>query len=300
MSLFYLLRTVCLQKADFNKYSLDLCSIKRIKMTRKLLYSICLLCMSVSVSMAQKDVFLGIKGGLSIPNLSAGETKNDWNKDYTSRIGPNFGVFAEIGLNKKFSLVPELVFSGQGGKRNTVQPMTIPEQYVAIFQTVFNTSNDYVFANLENVSRINYLQLPVHLKFAQPIALKQKLSVYIQAGPYIAYMVAAKQIVTSENLRVYSSADPQSEIDPQYVHTFFGSSVDTVIEAKKDLYSWNYGLSGAVGFSYQLKKGKIILEGGGNYGFRYIQKGDDHGKNRIGAGVVMLGYSYPLCARKKA
>jgi len=269
-------------------------------MSRILFYSICCLCLLPSLSRAQHDISIGLKGGLSIPNLSAGETKNDWNKDYISRIGPNFGAFVEIGLGRKFSLVPELMFSGQGGRRNTVQPMTIPEEYVAVFQTVFNTSNDYVFANLENVSRINYLQLPLHIKFAQPIALKQKLAVFIQAGPYIGYMVSAKQIVTSENLRVYSSADPQSEIEPQYVHTFFGSSVDTIIEAKKDLYAWNYGVSGAIGFSYQLKKGKLSLEGGGNYGFRYIQKGDDHGKNRIGAGVVMLGYSYPLCSRKKA
>ncbi|RYD99344.1 MAG: PorT family protein [Sphingobacteriales bacterium] len=269
-------------------------------MMRILLYSIFCLCLLPSLSRAQQDISIGLKGGLSIPNLSAGETKNDWNKDYISRIGPNFGAFVEIGLSRKFSLVPELMFSGQGGRRKTVQPMTIPEQYLSIFQTVFNTSNDYVFANLENVSRINYLQLPVHIKFSQPIALKQKLSVYIQAGPYIGYMLSARQIVKSENLRVYASADPQSEIDPQYVHTFFGSAVDTIIEAKKDLYSWNYGVSGAAGLSCQLKKGKIVLEAGGNYGFRYIQKGADHGKNRIGAGVVMLGYSYPLCIRKKA
>lgn len=287
------------QRQVFDKYSLDLFFIKVKIMTRILLYCICCLCLCPSLSRAQKDISIGLKGGLSIPNLSASETKNDWNKDYTSRIGPSFGVFAEIGLSKKFSLVPELIFSGQGGKRNTVQPMTIPEQYVYLFQTVFNTDKDYVFANLDNVSRINFLQLPIHLKFSQPIALQKKLSVYLQAGPYIGYMVSGKQIVKSENLRVYSSPDPQSEIDPQYVKGFFGSSVDTIIDAKKDLYHWNYGVSGALGFSYQMKKGKIILEGGGNYGFRYLQKGDDHGKNRIGAGVVMLGYSYPLCFRKE-
>lgn len=38
---------------------------------------------------AQKSgpLFIGIKGGLSVPNLKSGSTENDWNKDYESRQG---------------------------------------------------------------------------------------------------------------------------------------------------------------------------------------------------------------------
>ncbi len=269
-------------------------------MIKFLLSSLFLLSINTFSGFAQKQIFIGAKGGLSIPNLRAGETKNEWNKDYTSRIGPHFGLFTEIPLNKHFSLVPELNFSGQGGKRNTIQPMTIPEQYLEMFQIGLQTDKDYIFANLNNTSRINYLQLPIHLKYSTPIALKKRLSMHAQVGPYIGYMISGKQIVHQNNLKVYMDAAGTKEIPANLVADFFGTSVDTTIDAKQDLYHWNYGVSGALGFSYQCKKGKIVLEGGGNYGLRYIQKGDEHGKNRIGAGMVVLGYAYPFNCKKKA
>lgn len=241
-----------------------------------------------------KEYFIGIKGGLSIPNLTAGASKNVWNQDYKSRIGPNFGVFAEIPLHKNWSLVPELTFAGQGGKRDNIQPMTIPAQYLQMFQAAFNTTNDYAFANLNNVSRINYLQLPIQLKYHRTIGMQGKLDAYLQAGFFGGYIVSAKQIIRSENLKVYLDAAGNQEIPGELVAGFFGTSIDTVIDAKNDLHRWNVGLQGAVGLSYKVGKGKILIEGGGNYGFLYIQKGDEHGKNRIGAGTVLVGYAHPL------
>jgi hypothetical protein len=248
-------------------------------------------------SFAQQSTYLGIKGGLSIPSLSAGATKNDWNTDYMSRLGPHFGAFATVPITQHFSIVPEFNFSGQGGKRNSIQPMSIPEQYLTLFQNTFNTDKDYLFANLNNVSRINYLQIPVHLRYSRPIALKGNLSFHVQAGPYLGYMVSAKQIVGSESLSVYMDAAGEKQIPEALVAEFFGTSIDTIIDAKNDLYRWNFGVSGAVGLTYNFNKGQLILEGGGNYGFRYIQKGSDHGENRIGAGMVVLGYAYPICRK---
>lgn len=267
-------------------------------MSKFLFYTLSIIILHYSQALGQTNTYLGLKGGLSIPSLSAGETKNDWNRDYESRLGPHFGVFVSLPLTNHFSIVPELNFSGQGGKRNSIQPMSIPEQYLALFQQAFSTDKDYLFANLNNVSRINYLQLPIHLKYSTPIALKQKLSFHVQAGPYIGYMISGKQIVLSENLAVYMDADGTKQIPEGLVAEFFGTSIDTTIDAKNDLYRWNYGLSGALGFTYNFNKGQLILEGGGNYGFRYIQKGADHGKNRIGAGMVLLGYAYPICTKK--
>jgi hypothetical protein len=44
-----------------------------------------------------QDVALGIRGGISIPNLSAGSNnQNPLNTGYSSRLGPDFGVFAEF------------------------------------------------------------------------------------------------------------------------------------------------------------------------------------------------------------
>lgn len=248
---------------------------------------------------AQKTIFFGLKAGLSIPSLSAGQNLNDWNKDYVSRVGPQFGIFANIPLNTNWSLVPELDFAGQGGKRNTLQPITIPEQYFDLFQSTFHTDKDYLYGTFKNTSRINFLQLPIQLQYHTHIALNGRLHFFAQFGPFIGYMLAAKQIVKSDSLRVFLTEDPASELPPFLVEEFFGTKVDTIIDGKKELYHWNYGIQGGIGFSYTLGKGKLSIEGGGNYGLRYLQIGNEHGKNRIGAGLVVMSYALPFNFNKE-
>lgn len=235
--------------------------------------------------------FVGIKGGLSIPTLQSGESENDWNKNYTSRLGPYFGGLVEMTLSPHFSFQAELVYAAEGGKRDNIQPMAIPEEYLDAFQKAFKTDQDYLFANLYSVSRINYIQMPLMLKYHYPVAAGGKLQVFAQAGLCPGYMVQAKQIVKSEKLRVYFDGDGKVEIPSNLVYSFFGSSIDTVIDARDDLHSWNIGFQAAIGFSYQTGKGKFFIEGGGNYGFIPVQKTDAHGKNNIGAGTVLSGYA---------
>lgn len=253
-----------------------------------------------TIARAQKDLFIGIKGGLSIPSLRAGESENDWNRNYVSRRGPYFGAFAEIGLSRYFSFQPEIAYAAEGGKRNGIQPMGIPPQYLEAFQKAFSTDKDYLFAGLNTTSRVNYLQIPLLLKFNYPLAGKGRLMIFAQAGPYLGYLVAAKQIVKTSDLRVYLDGDGKTEIPSSLVHSFFGNSVDTVINAKNDLHKFNTGIQAAVGLSYSVGRGKLFVEGGGNYGFMYIQKGEEHGKNNIGAGTVLIGYGYNIRKKKNS
>ncbi len=247
-----------------------------------------------TITYGQAPVFVGVKAGLSIPNLTSGESKNDWNKDYKSRVGPQFGIFANIPIGKHWSIVPGLDFAGQGGKRNNRQPMTIPEQYLSVFQNTFNSDKDYLFGNLNNTSRLNFLQIPVQIQYHTAIGRNDKLEFFAQFGPFVGYMLAAKQLIHSDSLRVFLRDSDTSEIPQFLVQEFFGSSIDTVIDGKKELYHWNYGIQGSIGFNYIIGKGKLSIEGGGNYGLRYLQRGDAHGKNRIGAGLVVVGYALPL------
>src|SRR5690554_2737071 len=247
-------------------------------------------CFFAAMSSSQNKLFLGLKGGLSIPSLQAGESENVWNKNYQSRVGPYYGLVAEIPLSKYFSLQPEIMFAAQGGKRKGIQPMTIPEDYVDVFQQVFNTDKDYLFANLNTTSKINYLQIPIQLKFAYPIAFDGKLNFIAQFGPYVGYMLQAKQIVESKNLHVYFDEEGKEEIPQVLVKEFFGASIDTTINSYPELHHFNFGIQGGVGFAYFFKNSQVFIEGGGNYGFLYLQKDDSHGKNNIGAGTINIGY----------
>jgi len=102
---------------------------------------------------AQRNIALGLKGGLSIPNLRSGDSDNEWNKNYTSRRGPYFGIMAEFDFSSYFSLQTEVNYAAQGGKRSGIQPMTIPAEYLALFQQAFKTGKDYIFAGLRSESK---------------------------------------------------------------------------------------------------------------------------------------------------
>ena len=64
----------------------------------------------------------GVCGGISIPNLTApGSENNPLNTGYSSRLGPDFGVFAERHIMGKFSLEARIEYSSQGGKKDGLQ-----------------------------------------------------------------------------------------------------------------------------------------------------------------------------------
>lgn len=243
-----------------------------------------------SQAQENKSLFVGVKGGLSVPSLKAGETENDWNKDYESRLGPYFALVAEYRLSRYFYFQPELAYAAEGGRRGGIQPMSIPEAYLKDFQTFFKTKKDYLYANLNSVSRLNYLQLPLLFKFQYPIACQGRLQAFVQAGPYIGYLLVSKQFVSSDDLHVYLDGEGKEEIPPILVHEFFGTNIDTVIAAKDELHRWNVGVQGGVGLVWIAGKSKFFIEGGGNYGFIPVQKNNNHGKNNIGAATVLLGY----------
>lgn len=243
----------------------------------------------------QAPDYVGIKGGISIPNLtSASSSQNDWDEGYSSRVGPNFGVLAEFRLSKLVSFQPEVNFIGEGGKRNGIQPFAIPEEYVPLLQSQFQTDKDYVYADFKNVSRLNYLQIPLMAKFSFSLSQDERLKFFAQAGPFVSFLVGASQIIKTDDLKVYLDKEGEQQIPPQMVQAFLGSSIDTTIDARHELHKSNVGVQGGIGLSLDCGKGKIFIEGGGNYGFIPVQKGDKHGKNNIGAATIAVGYALKL------
>src|SRR5580698_966971 len=124
------------------------------KLTRSpfMLFAVLLLSDAVSA----QSTWLGVHGGLSIPDLSGG-SGNALSSNYTSRLAGNFGFQSDFGITKKFSISVELNYAGQGGKRDGVQPITnLPAQYAALVP-----SGDYLYANFKNTAAFDYLELPI-------------------------------------------------------------------------------------------------------------------------------------------
>ncbi|MDR2936355.1 MAG: hypothetical protein LBU80_03325 [Rikenellaceae bacterium] len=54
------------------------------------------------------------------------------------------------------------------------------------------------------------------------------------------------------------------------------------------------GVVGSAGIGMKFWKGELMFLAGGRYGFVKIQKSDENGRNRIGAGSFILGYAFAL------
>jgi hypothetical protein len=126
------------------------------------------------------------------------------------------------------------------------------------------------------------------VKFNVPFNSTSPLSFYAEAGPFAGLLVSAHQ-VTSGNSDIYADKGKQeniTEITQQGPQSF-----DNTTDIKNDLHKGNFGIEGDVGFALELQNSKVFIEGGGNYGFLNIQKGEANGKNHIGAGTVRVGYA---------
>ena len=80
-------------------------------MKRSILFLLLVLLYSWRHAAAQQAV-LGIRGGLSIPNLTAGSSnRTPLNTGYKSRLGLDASLFTKISLSNHFALEPALKYS---------------------------------------------------------------------------------------------------------------------------------------------------------------------------------------------
>jgi len=101
-----------------------------------------------------QDFNLGVKGGLNFATLTGGNSSEfGWTTDF------NLGVMAEIKISDKFSLQPELMYSGQG----------------------YGSS-----VESEGIIALNYLNVPLISKYYVTKGLS------IEAGPQVGFLLSTK------------------------------------------------------------------------------------------------------------
>ncbi len=239
-----------------------------------------------SLSVHAQDFALGIRGGISIPNLTAGgSNENPLNTGYSSRTGPDFGIFGEFKFSNLFSLQPMVEYSSQGGKKNGLQAFPTPDQIAAGYQQQGATAPTYLYANYKSQAKLNYLMIPILAKFGWNFAKSSPWRIYVDAGPFVGFLLNAHQ-ATSGNSEFF--------LDPAATQPLPGGaqSFDNNENIKDQLHTVNVGLEGNVGLNYRMGSSNVFIEGGGNYGFLNIQKGTANGKNNTGAALATVGYSY--------
>jgi len=224
-----------------------------------------------------QNVSLGLQGGISIPNLSAGGSgSTPLSTGYSSRSGPDFGIYAEFKVSNLFSIQPALEYSAQGGKKNGLQALPDPNPQ----------GPPYLYANYNSTAKLNYLMLPVLAKFGWDFH-NSPLRFFADAGPFLAYRLSATQVTSGTSL-VYADkaeTEPTSPTPQNFDHT---------TDINHDIHHGNFGVEGNVGLIYKLNKSYLFIQAGGNYGFRNIQIFAADGSNETGAATVTVGYSFWL------
>jgi hypothetical protein len=233
---------------------------------------------------AQQAVDIGFKAGLSIPNLTSGSTANPINSGYGSRFGPDASVQVEVHISKHFSIQPQVEYSSQGGKKDGVQAFAVPADMVPLFPP--GEVPPYLYASYKSEAKINYLMLPILAKYR--FDLGKRLGAYAAVGPFASLVLTAKNI-TSGTSNIYLDEQETQPLTPE------PQPFDNKEKIKDELHPFNAGISGHVGVDYQMARGSVFIEGGGNYGLIDIQKGDANGKNKTGAAVINLGYQFRIC-----
>ena len=247
----------------------------------KFLLSISMLCCTFFLCNAQTS--LGLKAGICIPNLKGSNSaENPVANDWSSRLGPYFGVVASFKISEHFSLQPELNFSSQGGKKNGEQAIataTLPGIPPGVILP------PYLFVNINATAILNYLELPVLA--SGNFRLSKKIDFFINAGPYIGYLLNAKTKSKGSSV-IYTDEAETTPLFPTPVN------LDMTMDIKDDLKKINMGIQFGTGISYKLTKGSVRLTGGGNLGLTNIQKDKSNGENKTGAATIAIAYLHNL------
>jgi hypothetical protein len=230
---------------------------------------------------------IGVLAGLSVPNLSGGS--NEITQGYVSRLAPHFGITIEHDLSEHFSIQPEIIFDGQGGQRNGLQPITSTSLPPL-------PSGGYYYADFKNASILNYVEVPVLLRYN--FGGKQ-IRFQVNAGPYFGFLMSATQKTSGTSLiYVDRNRTPLTiPVPPDYTQTIQAppQSFDASTDVRDSIHRINAGIEGGVGVVVPLSETHALsLEIHGLYGLTNIQQYAEDGTNHTGNLLISLGYSFSI------
>jgi hypothetical protein len=223
-----------------------------------------------------EDVWVGLRAGLNVPWLTGGG--NEVSRDYQSILAASAGAMAEYALTDHVSLLVELNYTGQGGERKGMQPITR-----ALPGMPPLPPGQYYYGNFKNRSVLHYLEVPLMAKYHWDVADQWRC--FVEFGPYVGYLLKAEQ-ETSGSSQLYG---PDRNPVTPYAVPF-----DANTDVRGDLNKWNVGLTAGVGTAYLINpRNQIFLDLRAEYGLTSLQKDTDtNGRSNTGCAAVLLGYMF--------
>jgi len=149
----------------------------------------------------------GLKGGLAIAGLYGGSS-GDWD----GRTGFSFGLFLRWWISESFVIQPELLYTTKGAEY----------------------SEDYFGSPLKITMEMDYLEIPVLVKYYFPVDWKLKPHVF--GGPSLGFKISDKLKATYEG------------------------ETTTIPDSEADLNDYEAGLVFGCGLDYPIGSGSVNLD----------------------------------------
>jgi hypothetical protein len=224
---------------------------------------------------AAAPVTLGARLGTGIPNLRD-NGGNVYSEGYSSRVAPNFGVYSVVPLSPKFSLLGELNYAAQGGKRYGQQPLNfdIPGMPPGIY-----------YADFHSVAKLNYLELPVLATYR----FGKTNSLFADLGPYVGYLLSAST-ETSGSSPIYADAGGTMPVTPP-------QDLSSDNDITSEVHRFNWGVQGGLGYERPMGHGTARVDLRAGLGLTNVQRDPANGQNSTGILVLSIGYGVPLGGR---
>ncbi|MCX6995609.1 MAG: porin family protein [Kiritimatiellaeota bacterium] len=228
---------------------------------KKMICAVTLAALAASQAVQAGALWIGLHGGPSIPRLSSGD--NEISRGYSSRLAPNFGLLAEYTLTDHLALQLGVDYSGQGGVRDGVQPIT---QSPAGLPPL--PPGQYLYGDFKNESVLNYLEIPLMLKWQWE--LSEHWRCFVEGGAFLGFLLDAEERTRGTSpVFVDQNRTPLAMNGQPLPPVSFDANTDV----KSDLNEVNWGIIGGVGVAYLFNpQHQLLLDLRGEYGLRAVQK----------------------------
>ena len=183
-----------------------------------------------------------------------GSNDNPLNTGYSSRLGGDAAIFADFKLSPFLSIQPIIEYSAQGDKKNGLQAFP-GAQVAAMFPqgATVPTYPTYLYADFKSEAKFDYLLVAVLAKFGWNLKPKSPFRIYVDAGPFLGFLLSAKQVTTGSSI-IYGDPGGQQPLSQN------SESFDNTGDIKTQLHSANFGFEANAGLSYQMHHRKFLLK----------------------------------------
>ncbi len=145
-------------------------------MLRKITFVVALFIFSIS---ANAQFHLGAKAGLNATKIDGKSFNDQFEYNYL------VGAFAELGVHKSFSIIPEVLFSQASG--------TLADGWKDMDESVFNLNQAQV--------KLNYLSIPIllNVKVGGPL--------HLEVGPQYSILINSNENLLNNGNNAFKNGD---------------------------------------------------------------------------------------------